>query len=377
MGITHRLTIRRRLGAALVALLASATVAAQEWDSVVGAVGEVGAPTPHWFSMRGRYIAYLIDGDAGEVKGTLTLSMFSPAVRPHLAKNRIYSYGSFYTRTFYGDRTDLVMVYDATTTNPVAEIEIPPKSAGIGHSGMIGLIDDRFVGVWNITPAMSVSIVDVNDEEFVGEISTPGCAAVYPVYRGFLMPCGDGTIQYITLKQDGTEDTRVRSESFFSVEEDPVFDYAVPTADGWLFLSLDGLVFEATVSDGEVSVSEPWSILAGEEEGSEWRIGGRQPFAYNAENGLLVTLMHEGGGQETFEDAGTEVWGFNVATQRRGYRQVLAEEEPASGVQLTEDADPLLIITPEETRDLRIHRGVTGRQIRVIEDIGGGLVQNL
>lgn len=359
-------------------MMAHVTVAhAQEWDSVVGAVAKVGKPTPHWFTIRGFQIAYIIDGDSGDVQGSLTLSIYSPALRPDLEKNRIYSYGSFYTRTFYGERTDAVIIFDATTTEPVGEVVIPPKSAAIGHGGMLGLIDGRFLGIWNLTPAMSVSIVDPGAERFIGEISTPGCAAVYPVGRGFLMPCGDGTLQYITLKRDGTEDTRVRSEQFFDIEKDPVFDYAVPTEDGWLFVSFEGKVFEATVEDGAVVISKPWSILADEEEDSQWRIGGGQPFSYNAATGLLVTLMHEGGGQETSEDPGTEIWGFSVANQRRGYRIKLAEEEPANGVLLTEDEQPLLVVAPDETQSLRILDGQTGRQLRTVEEIGGGLLQNL
>jgi methylamine dehydrogenase heavy chain len=87
--------------------------------------------------------------------------------------------------------------------------------------------------------------------------------------------------------------------------------------------------------------------------------------------------MHEGGGQETSEDPGTEIWGFSVANQRRGYRITLAEDEPASGVLLTEDEEPLLIISPEETQSLRIHDGQTGRELRTVDEIGGGLLQNL
>ena len=372
----------QRLFMGLLCVCASVAVQAQEWDSIVGAVGEVGEPTPHWFTVRGWPTAYLIDGDAAEVQGTLTLSMFSPALAPDLERNRIYAYGSFYTRTYYGERTDVVLFFDATTMLPVTEVEIPAKSAGIGHSGMIGLVNDRFLGVWNITPAMSVSIVDVEDEEFVTEISTAGCAMVYPIEDGFLMPCGDGTLQYITLNRSGEEASRVRSEVFFDVEKDAIFDYAVPTADGWMFLSFDGQVFTAGIDDGEVVVSEPWSIFqpAAEDEESPdegWRIGGRQPFAYNAATGVLVTLMHEGGGQETFEDPGTEIWGFNVNTQRRGYRLVLPEEDMATGVQLTADAEPLLLVAPDESNTLGIYEGTSGRLLREVPEMNGGLMQNL
>lgn len=375
--------------AAITLIFSGLAASAQQYDSVVGEVLELDEPTPHWFSLRGGETAYLIDGDEGTVEGTLTLSMFSPAIEPHLGEGRIYSYGSFYTRTYYGDRTDVVLIYDFDTAQPVGEVEIPPKSAGIGHSGMIGLIDERFVGVWNITPAMSVSLVDIENERFISEISTPGCAGVYAVERGFLMACGDGRIQYLGLDRRGEETSRVRSDAFFDVTEDPVYDYAVPTADGWLFMSLEGLVFEVTVDDGEVVVSEPWSINPPDEEDAvdlngvpidpddDWRIGGRQPFAYNAENNMLVTLMHEGGGQETFEDAGTQIWAFNVTTQRRGFLLELEEGIEANGVQLTRDAEPLLLISPSGSDDLMIHDGLSGRHLRNITEVGGGLIQNL
>ncbi len=348
-----------------------------EWDSVVGTVAEVGEPGPHWFTLRGRAIGYLIDGDNAEVQGTMTLSLFSPALEPQISKGRFYSYGSFYTRTYYGERTDVVLTFDWKTMTPIAEVEIPAKSAGIGHSGMIGLINDAFIGVWNITPAMSVSIVDINDSSFIGEIFTPGCAGVYPVDGGFLMPCGDGTLQYVSLNADGSEAGRSRSRAFFEIDGDAVFDYAVPTAEGWLFMSMDGQVYEGVLDGEEVVVSEPWSILDGEEEGSEWRIGGFQPFAYNAERGLLFTLMHEGGGQETFEDPGTEVWAFSTRTRKRGYRLSLPEEEPGLGLQVTPDDEPILIVAPAESDVLRIYDANTGHLLREMPEMSGGLIQNL
>jgi methylamine dehydrogenase heavy chain len=366
----------QRLVSGLIAILCCLSLSAQEWDSVVGAVGSIDEPTPHWFTLRGYNITYLVNGDTAEVEGTLTLSMFSPALRPQIDKDRIYSYGSFYTRTYYGERTDVVLIFDSNTLAPIAEVEIPAKSAGLGHGGMIGLIDDKFLGIWNITPAMSVSIVDVDAEEFVGEVSTPGCAAVYPIDRGFLMPCGDGTLQYISLDRNGKESGRIRSRVFFNVDEDPIFDYAVPTTNGWMFMSFDGLVFEASVANGEITISEPWSIISQDEEDAQWRISGGQPFAYNAATGVLVTLMHEGGGQETFEDPGTQVWGFDTNTRRRGYRMELGEEM-ATGVALTADAEPLLIIVPDEQRTLRIASATTGRILRTMDEMGGGLVQNL
>ncbi|MEM6709314.1 MAG: amine dehydrogenase large subunit [Pseudomonadota bacterium] len=375
-----RALLGTRFVLALVCAFMATRMFGAEWDSVVGSVVEADTPDDHWVAVRGRYTSYLVDGDEGTVEGTLTLSMFTPAIRPHLSAGKYYAYGSYYSRTFYGERTDLVTTYDAKTLAPIGEIEIPPKSAGIGHDGMIGLIDDRFVGVWNITPGMSVSIVDVTTEQFVGELSTPGCAAVYPMTGGFLMPCGDGTLQFIGLDEAGKETKRLRSDAFFNVEEDPVFDYAVPTAGGWLFMSFNGQVFEATMDGDTINVSEPWSILPEDDDPSDdegWRIGGRQPFAYNAANNMLVTLMHNGGGQETFEDGGTEVWAFSVDSKRRGYKIELGEETKGASVQLTKDADPLLLVAPSGHETLRIYTGKTGHLEQEMEEMSGALIQNL
>ena len=360
-----------------------AAPAAPSWDSIVGSVAEAEMPEAHWFAAGGRHIAYLIDGDEAEVKGTLTLSMFTPAIRPHLSAGKYYAYGSFYTRTYYCERSDFVTTYDAKTLKPSAEVEIPPKSAGIGHAGMIGLIKDKFVGVWNITPGMSVSIVDVTTNTFVGELSTPGCAAVYPVDGGFLMPCGDGTLQYIGLDEAGKETSRVRSAAFFNVEEDPIYDYGVPTADGWLFVSFDGKVFEATWNGQAISVSEPWSIHDADQEDDDptdnkgYRIGGSQPFAYNPQTKLLVTLMHMGGGQETFEDGGTEVWAFSTASKRRGYVLELGEETKGASLLLTNDAEPLLVVSPSGHETLRIYDGQTGHLEEEMKEMSVRRLQNL
>ncbi|MFN3162185.1 MAG: amine dehydrogenase large subunit [Pseudohongiellaceae bacterium] len=374
----------KRLVFTLVMALWAASLNAQQWDSVTGETREVGITGPHWFSVRSSGRAHLIDGDTGRVGGMLNLSDFSPAVRPSMERGVIYAYGSYYTRNVYGDRTDVVIGYDTATTLPVTEIEIPAKAAGIGHSGMIGLIDNRFIGVWNITPGISVSIVDVENDEFVGEISTPQCAGVYQVDSGFISACADGRVQFVELDDQGMEASRIRSDVFFDVAEDPVFDYAVPAGEGWMFVTLEGLVYEVTVNAGSVMVSGGWSINPPDSEipdrngiaiepDDNWRIGGRQPFAYNHDIGVFAAVMHEGGGQETFEDAGSEIWVFSTATQRRGYRLAIDGGDVRS-VQMTQDDDPLMLISAGS--DIQIRNPQTGALIRTVEDVSG-LVQNL
>jgi methylamine dehydrogenase heavy chain len=230
---------------------------------------------------------------------------------------------------------------------------------------------------------MSVSLVDTETDEFIGELSTPGCAGIYPVDGGFFMACADGRVQYIALDADGKEVDRRRSEAFFSVDEDPVFDYAVPSADGWLFMSLEGHVYDVSLDGDAIAVSEPWSINPPDVDGATdlngvpiaaddaWRIGGRQAFAYNAATGLLVTLMHEGGGQETFEDGGTQIWAFSMATGRRGYVLEMEDGVKATSIELTADDKPLLLVSTTNDGELRIHDALSSRLLHAMPSLGG------
>lgn len=376
----------KRLVFTVFAMIAATAAYAQEWDTVLGEALELPEMGPHWFSVRGGSSAYLIDGDTGTVGGTLELSNFTPAIRPHLDRDMIFAYGSYYTRNTYGDRTDVVIAFDTSTTFPIWEVEIPAKAAGIGHPGMIGLIEDKFIGVWNITPAISVTIVDIDSNEFVGEISTPNCAGVYPVDGGFISACSDGTVQMVTLASNGQEVDRTRSEVFFDLMTDPVLDYAVPSEDGWIFMTMDGMVYEVTIESGSVMVSDGWSInppdvgatdrnnmpLDGDD---DWRMGGRQPFAYSPTTGVLATVMHQGGGQETFEDPGTEIWAFDMQSQRRGYRLEMEDDRMIRSVQMTLDDDPLMLISV--SGEIEVRDPVSGALHRVVEDISGSTIQPL
>lgn len=369
----------------ILGLMLGCSAANAQWDSITGSVSSIGTPTETWVSVRGGNTAYLLDVADGQVKATLPLSRFSPAISAHVSASKIYTYGSYYKRDVYGDLENVLISFDLGSALPIDEVPLPALPAGIGHSGMIGLIDQTFVGIWNITPAMSVSLVDIVNNRVVGEIATPGCAAVYPLQRGFMMPCGDGTVLYITLSETGEEVSRVRSPAFFDVMEDPVYDYATPTSEGWLFVSLEGRVYEATLNGDAVEISEAWTInpqtngttdANGVEFANDdnWRIGGRQPFAYSAEAELMMTVMHEGGGQETFEKPGKEVWAFSTVTKNRGYRLKLEDDQTVSSIQLTPGEEPLLLLMT--STGLQVHDAGTGRKIRDI-NVSGNLIQNL
>ncbi|MEQ8485491.1 MAG: amine dehydrogenase large subunit [Pseudomonadales bacterium] len=319
------------------------------------------APRPTWFFAKGiDGSANLFDAATGEMLGLLSLTPWTPAVLPNPRRGEIYAAETYYSRGVRGDRSDVLTVYAGDTLAPVHEIELPAKIAAVlPFRHYIALLDDdRHLAVFNMTPAQSVSIVDIETRRFVGEISTPGCALLLPSPdRAFLMLCGDGTLQLLRLDRSGQEAARLRSAPFFDVETDPVFDRPVAVPQGWLLASYEGNVFEVTVRGNDIVVGEPWSLLDDADREAGWRIGGAQLMAHHAGLDLMVVLAHVGE-IDTHEEPGTEAWVIDRQAQRRIARITLPG--PTMGVHITPTADPLLVAAerggPLHVYDLRSTR---------------------
>lgn len=338
---------------------------------------------PSWFTILGRDSSYIFDGADGEMKGLISHSGFSPAVVSLPSRKEAYVVESYYSRGVTGARTDVLTVVDLTDLTTKAEVEIPAKTAALSFRHHIGLLDDeRHVVVFNMTPAQSVSIVDVVERRFVGEIATPGCAIIMPSGpRGFLMICGDGTLQLIRLDEKGLEAARVRTRPFFVVEKDPVFDRVVQTTGGWLLVSHEGLVREVSVDGDRITVGDAWSMLSDEDAGDarqakdadkdadhedQWRPGGAQPFTIHRGTSLLYSLMHKGK-VDTQDENGTKIWVFDTERRRRVARLELPVE--ASNILSSQEPESRLYVYDKDNK-LHIYDGHKLRLVRTIEKPG-------
>jgi methylamine dehydrogenase heavy chain len=339
-------------------------------------------PQASWFMMTGSDASYIFDGADGEMKGLISHSVFTPAIVTLPSRKEAYLVNSYYSRGVEGTRSDVLTVVDMRDLTTKAEIGIPNKAAALRLRQHIGLLDDgRHVVTFNMTPAQSVSVVDVVDRKFTGEISTPGCAVIMPAGpRGFLMLCGDGTLQLITLDKNGKEAERVRSASFFNVEQDPVYDRVVRTSNGWMLITYDGLVREVGVDGNRIQVGEAWSMLNAEdkEDGSkkeQWRPGGEQPFTMHRSTSLLYSLMHKGK-VDTPEADGTELWVFDTNHHKRVARLVLPVA--ATGILSSQEQSPRLYVYDKDKK-LHIYDGRQLKLVRTIEKPGvnGPLLQTL
>jgi methylamine dehydrogenase heavy chain len=313
--------------AALLALLALAAAAEVPLEQPGRSETLAQPPGAHWIFVADPLLrrSALLDLDRGEFLGMVSTGYLSlAAVFPRAAGFFLWP-ETYYSRGSRGERTDVVSFYDAATLSATAEVEIPPKRAlNVLPTGNAALSDDdRFLAVFNMTPATSLSIVDVAERRFAGEIETPGCGLVYAAGpRRFLMLCSDGAALELTLDERGRARAKRRTPRFFDPETDPVTEKAVRHGDHWLFVSFEGLVHPVDVAGETPTFAEPWPLVPAAERAESWRIGGIQHLAVHERTGRLFALMHRGGA-DTHKDPGREVWIYDLARRERVERLAL------------------------------------------------------
>jgi methylamine dehydrogenase heavy chain len=308
---------------ALAPARASADAAAPEAlpSEPIGTTLALPPPAPHqvWVADFVLERTAGFDADSGRALGMLSTGVGAIAPVFSQARAEIYLPETYYSRGSRGERTDVVTIYDATTLAPVSEVLLPPKRADIVHAMALStLLDDgRFLAVANFTPATSVTIVDVEERRFVGEIATPGCHLVYAAGpRRFFALCGDGALLVVTLDERGAERSRTRTEPFFAILDDPVTEKGVRRGDQWIFVSFDGHVHSVDVSGEELRFAERWSLLDDADRDASWRIGGIQHLALHEATGRLYSLMHRGG-PDGHKDPGTVIWVYDLDMRTR------------------------------------------------------------
>src|ERR1700724_394941 len=236
---------------------------------------------------------YLVDGDSGRYLGTLSTGYSFAHVLLSRDGKLIYSPETYFARGTRGKRTDVVTLYDSGTLKPVGEIAIPPKRSS--NMPMIAnqvlTDDDRFLLIYNFTPAQSVTVVDTTLRKFVREIETPGCALVYPTGpRSFFSVCGDGSLSLAALDDAGAAH-QTRTAPLFDMAGDPVTEKAVRIGDIWYFVSFAGRIYPLEAGPRQAAVKSTWWLTSDAERKAGWRPGGLQQLAVNSQKSRLYAIM--------------------------------------------------------------------------------------
>ncbi|MGI9262223.1 MAG: amine dehydrogenase large subunit, partial [Woeseiaceae bacterium] len=219
--------------------------------------------------------------------------------------------------------------------------------------------------VYNFTPATSVSVIDIVNRTFLGEVPTPGCSLVFPMAgRAFASICTDGSMLSVQLDADGQQASSARTEVFFDANNDPLMEKAAMIEGIAYFPTFLGRMVPVDMNGETLEVGEPWSLLGDGDDG--WRPGGLAVTGTDGA-GRIYILMHPEGYEGSHKDPGAEVWVFDPTTRQRVDR--IALQLPAISIGLTRDDDPLLVAT-NINLEVDVYDVASGEYQRTLSDIG-------
>jgi len=334
-------------------------------------------PSPRWIYVLDVAFDNLIasrinifDAESGGFVGVLH-SGYVPNVLLAPDRSAVYIVETYWSHGTRGKREDLVTVFDPRTLEVEAEITLPHgRALVVSKQPVAALSDDgRFLLSFNLSPATSVSLVDLEKRAYVGEIDSPGCSLVYPTGdRSFSMLCPDGSLVDVAFGEDGKA-TVADNQPFFDSENDPVFEHAARDVASrtWFFVSYDGRLYEVSYDGaGRTRPVDSWSLVGEGEAAEGWRPGGWQLVGWHGGARRLFVLMHRGP-KWSHKWPGEEVWVVdpaNNAVERR-----IPLEEPSISLFLTRDEKPLLV-TLTDTGVLGVYDPETGGHLRSVEGVG-------
>jgi methylamine dehydrogenase heavy chain len=285
---------------------------------------------------------HFVDVDRGRYLGALNTGYWYGGVVLPKTRNEIISPETHFSRGTHGKRSDVVTFYDPKTLQPTGEVLLPSKRATtVKAQGVSALSDDeKFLLVLNLTPATSISVVDLDQRRFVAEIETPGCTQIYAVgNRDFNVVCADGSFMGIQLDDQGQLQKQIRRDPVFDPAADPITAGGARLANTWYHLSREGYVHAFTTRDGNVTAAPTWSLVSQDERDDNWRIAGLQHLAIHQDSRRLYALMIQGG-PEQFEDPTDQVWVYDLDSHKRV--QVIELEHPALWMNISQGPEAQL-----------------------------------
>jgi methylamine dehydrogenase heavy chain len=330
-------------------------------------------PQPHWVYILEPVFPHLIaskvwilDGDTLEFKGMANAGYTANLVLSH-DRSAFYFTETYWSRGTRGDRVDVVTTYDTKTLNPTGEVVLPegrflvvPKKNNAQLSA-----DGRYLFSFNMDPGFGLSLVDLKENRYVGEIETGGCSLAFPTGATSVATlCPDGAFAHVTFDATGKAEIE-HGQPFFDSEADPVFEHPAMNRPGKkaFFVSYDGWVYPVDL-DGMPKVGERWKLQGQGDEA--WRPGGWQLAAYHAPSGRLFVLMHQGG-IWTHKKAGEEVWVYDAASKERVQRVPL--EHHSHSLTVSNDDQPLMFALTE-TASVQVYDGTSYEHKGTKEGIG-------
>ena len=317
---------------------------------------------------------YVIDTAADtlaeQVKGTFNVALIGNIIQS-AKRGEVYATETFHTRGSRGDRMDVLTVFDQQTLAPKGEVILPTGKRFMGMPQRYALLlleNDRWLAVANFSPATSVTLIDLDSREIVGEIPTPGCVLTYPTgKRGFSSLCADGRFLSTELAADGTIAKQTRTDVFFNSDSSPIFERPAVIGGTAYFPSVAGLVYPVDVSGTVAKVGEPWNLVPEAERAEGWAPSGIGLIDKD-DQGHFYIIMHPESKDGSYQGGGPEVWVFDGAAKKRVRR--IALQAWGLSLAVSRGENPVLMVVNPTDMSLEMYEPKTGEFIRTIGNFG-------
>ena len=313
----------------------------------------------------GRVVLVDIAADTHNYKGALDAAQFA-SFTESTTRDELYVAETFYSRGTRGQRTDVLSIYDKENLTRLGEVVLPGSKRGqvVSNRYTVQLVDeDRYLFLFNFTPAASVSMIDIENRKVLSETQIPGCSLIYPTgKRGFSSLCSNGSLFTAQFDDKGQLTAQSKLPPCFDVDDDPLFDKPVFHEGTAYFPSFKGQVQPIDLSSASPQLMPAWSLLSDAERSENWRPGGWQ-IATVSRSGLIYVLMHRDGHNGSHKSGGSEVWVFDASSNKRLHRFEL--KEWGVSIEVTGGKDPYLVVTNGDMQ-LDVYAASTGKWLKMI-----------
>lgn len=277
-------------------------------------------------------------------------------------------------RTGTGKRTDFLAFTNKQNLKTDREIILPEDKRAIVAAGLTRMqlsADEKFVFIFNFTPATSVTVVDLDRRQIVGEVDIPGCTLIYPTgRRSFTSLCGDGSMTTFVLDAAGHVTHENRLEQINDFEHDSLYSEPARIGKIFYFSTLGGNVQPIDMSIDAPKALSKWALISPEDKAAGWVTGigeyNTSDLAADDQNRLYVRVRQTADAAKGRAET-TEVWVYDVANKKRVARIPLVHG--GSTIAVTHGR-PYLVVTPDPDpvigAGLDVYDGISGKLLRQI-----------
>lgn len=312
---------------------------------------------------------FTIDGKTSKMLG-----MVDAGKLPHVMvgdKGKFMAVANtWYDRIARGNRDDYIEVFDTSTHEVTADIDIPEGRFLTGvfpHMATLST-DDKHMLFQQFSPVPAVGLVDLENNKFVKMIDTPDCYHLFPAPdQNVYMHCRDGSLLQISYDAEGN--SKQKHSKVFHAEDEYLSNmpYYSDVTNKLVWPDYEGQIFQAELTASGAKFKKPFDIFTDKEKAENWRPGGWQLITVHDKTNELYLLADQRA-EWTHKSPSRYVFVVDANTGKRLRRIELKHE--IDSIAVSQDDEPYLFALSAGDKAMYTFDAKTGKQVGEIGSLG-------